>query len=221
MNGKSGVSDFFSRLYYENIGRIGESSTPIINSFRKEAIEKFNLLGVPTKKMESYKYTNLETFFRHDYQSYFIPEASHFRKAEEFRCDVTELDAHGIVLMNGFYPTINGKLRELPGGIIIGSLNAAARKYPDLIEKHYGKYARSDSDGLIHLNTAMVPDGVFIFVPRGSVPGKPVQVVNLVDSEQDTCDQHRKLIIVEENAECCLLSATTRCRRNVFLQMRS
>ena len=107
--------------------------------------------------------------------------------------------------MNGFYPTINGKLRELPGGIIIGSLNAAARKYPDLIEKHYGKYAGSDSDGLIHLNTAMVPDGVFIYVPRGAVPGKPVQVVNLVDSEQDTFNQHRKLIIVEENAECSLI----------------
>jgi len=34
---------------------------------------------------------------------------------------------------------------------------------------------------------------------------KPVQVVNLVDSEEDTFNQHRNLIIVEENAEFTLI----------------
>ncbi len=205
MNGKSEVSEFFSKLYSENISRIEEGSTPFLNSFRKAAFEKFSILGVPTKKMESYKYTNLESWFRHDYQSYFIPDESHFQKAEDFRCDVTDLDAHGIVLMNGFYPTLNGKLRELPGGIIIGSLNEAARKYPHLLEKHYGKYAKNDADGLIHLNTAMVSDGVFIYVPGGASPSKPVQVVNLVDSDRDTFNQHRNLIIVGENARCSVI----------------
>ena len=119
---------------------------------------------------------------------------------------MTDLDAHGVVLVNGFYPTINGKLRELPGRIIIGSLNEAAKKYPALVEKHYGKYARSESDGLIHLNTAMASDGLFIYVPNGTVLKKPVQVVNLVDSEEaDTFSQHRNLIIVGENAEFNLI----------------
>ena len=94
---------------------------------------------------------------------------------------------------------------NFPDGIIIGSLNEAAKKYPALIEKHYGKYAKSESDGLIHLNTAMASDGVFIYVPRGAVLKKPVQVVNLVDSEEDTFNQHRNLIIVEENAEFTLI----------------
>ena len=66
-----------------------------------------------------------------------------------------------------FIPTINEKLRELPGGIWIGSLNEAAMKFGSLIEKHYGKYAKSDTDGLIHLNTAMASDGVFVYVPEG------------------------------------------------------
>lgn len=194
------VSEIYSGIYADNIGKIIEGSSPYINSFREEAFRKFNQLGIPTRKNESYKYTNLDLFFRHDYKTYFIPDKSDFIKAEEFRCDVSDLDAHGIVLMNGFYPTINGRLRHLLEGIIIGSLNEAARKFTGLVEKHYGKYARSNSDGLIHLNTAMASDGVFIHVPRGTVLSKPVQIVNLVDSVQDTFNQHRNLIIVEKNA---------------------
>jgi Fe-S cluster assembly protein SufD len=205
MNGKSESTGFYSELYTENIRKITEDSSPFINSFREQAFEKFNQLGVPTKKNEAYRYTNLDLFFRHDYKSYFIPDESDFRKAEEFRCDVTDLDAHGVVLVNGFYPTINGKLRQLPGGITIGSLNEAAKQFPGLVEKHYGNYAKSESDGLIHLNTAMVSDGVFVHVPRGTVLKKPVQVVNLVDSKEDTFNQHRNLIIVEDNAEFTII----------------
>ena len=205
MNGKSEVTEIYSGLYTDNIGKITEGSSPHINSFRQQAFEKFNQLGVPTRKNETYKYTNLDLFFKHDYKTYFIPDESDFLKAEEFRCDVTDLDAHGVVLVNGFYPTVNGKLRQLPGNITIGSLNEAAKKYPDLVAKHYCKYAQSNSDGLIHLNTAMASDGVFIYVPRGSVLKKPVQVVDLVDSKEDTFNQHRNLIIVEDNAEFTLI----------------
>jgi Fe-S cluster assembly protein SufD len=205
MNGKSEVSEFYSGLYTDNIKKIEEDSSPFVNSFRKEAFEKFSQLGVPTKKNEAYRYTNLDLFFRHNYKSYFIPDKADFQKAEDFRCDVTDLDAHGVVLMNGFYPTINGKLRNLPGDITIGSLNEAAKQFPDIVEKHYNRYAKSDSDGLIHLNTALVSDGVFIYVPRLAVLKKPVQVVNLVDSKEDTFNQRRNLIIVEDNAEFTLI----------------
>lgn len=205
MSEKSGVTERYIELYKDNIDKISAISSPYINSFRKAAFEKFSLLGIPTRKNEAYKYTNLNVFFDHDYKSYFIPVLSDFVKAEEFSCDVTDLDAHGIVLMNGFYPAVNEKLRELPGGIIIGSLNEAALKFPDLIEKHYCKYADSETDGLIHLNTAMASDGVFVYVPEGVSINKPVQVVNLVQSDDDMFNQHRNLIIVEKNAEFSII----------------
>lgn len=205
MNGISEVTNYYSELYEANIKKITDDSSAFINSFRSSAFGEFNRLGVPTRKNEAYKYTNLDLFFKHEYKTYFIPEKADYEKAEDFRCDVTDLDAHGIVLMNGFYPTINGKLRELPGGITIGSLNEASRKFPGIVEKHYSKYAKSTTDGLIHLNTAMASDGVFVHVPRGARLSKPVQVVNLVDSDEDTFNQHRNLIVVEENAEMTII----------------
>jgi Fe-S cluster assembly protein SufD len=205
MNGKSELTERYIALYKENIDKISGVSSPLINSFRGAAFEKFSELGIPTKKNEAYKYTNLNIFFDHDYKSYFMPVASDFEKAEEFRCDVTDLDTHGIVLLNGFYPTINEKLRQLPSGVWIGSLNEAAIKFPDIIRQHYGKYANSYNDGLIDLNTAMASDGVFVYVPENVTLSKPVQVVNLVQSDEDMFNQHRNLIIVEKNAEFSII----------------
>jgi Fe-S cluster assembly protein SufD len=205
MNGQSEVNEKYLKIYSENISRVSSVSSPLLNAFRNEAYRKFTSLGIPTKKDEAYKYTNLNLFFDHDYATYFIPGESDFAKAEEFRCDIEELDAHGVVLMNGFYPALNGKLRRLQGGVMIGSLNEAAREYPEIIKKHYGKYAQSETDGLVALNSALAPDGIFIYVPEKATLSKPVQIVNLVDSEVDSFNQPRNLIVVEKGADFSML----------------
>jgi Fe-S cluster assembly protein SufD len=207
----------YYNLYKENISRITDESSPYVNSFRESAIAEFNRLGIPTKKNESYRYTNLDTFFNHEYKSYFLPTASDFEKAEEFRCDVTDLDAHGLVLLNGFYPTISNKLRELPGGIWIGSMTEAAGKFEDQIRRHYNKYINSSSDGLVHLNTAMASDGVFIYIPEGVVLNKPIQIINLVQSDEDIFCQHRSLIVAEKNSNATVIICDHTLSPNKFL----
>lgn len=205
MNSNTEMTERYISLYRDNIGKVRAGSSPLINSLREDAFNRFCEMGVPTKKNEAYKYTNLNIFFDHDYKSYFMPETADFVKAEQFRCDVADLDTHGIVLLNGFYPTINEKLRQLPSGVWIGSLNEAAVRFPEIIEKHYGKYADSNTDGLVHLNTAMASDGVFVYVPEGVTLPKPVQIVNLVQAEEDMFNQHRNLFVVEKNAEISII----------------
>jgi Fe-S cluster assembly protein SufD len=208
------VSQKYLKLYRDNIGKISKTSSPYINSFRDKAFEKFNELGIPSKKNEMYRYANLNLFFEREYSGYFLPAADDFRKAENFKCDVANLDAYVLTLINGFYPA---EIKRLPDGIWIGNLNEAALKFPELIEKHYGKYAQSDVDGLVHLNTAMASDGVFIYVPDGVKINKPVQVVNLVDAAEDTFNQHRNLIIVGNEAEFSLIVCDHTLSPNKFL----
>jgi Fe-S cluster assembly protein SufD len=202
---KTEITDKYLGLYRDNIDKISGISSPFINTFRAAAFNKFSELGIPTKKNEAYKYTNLNLFFDHDYENYFMPVKKDFLEAEKFRCEVTDLDAHGIVLLNGFYPTLKEKLVQLPSGVWIGSLNEAAVKFPEVFQKHFGKYAKSETDGLIHLNTAMASDGVFVYVPEGVTLTRPVQVVNLVQSNDDMFNQHRNLIIAEKNSNFSII----------------
>lgn len=199
------LTEKYHRFFKEYRKGIESNSPGFFNSLREEAIEKFVANGIPTRKNEAYKYTDLEIYFKHDYENYFIPKAGDFAKAERFRCDVADLDSHGIILLNGFYPEISDKLRELPGGLVVGSLNEAWKRYRPIVEKHFNKYVRSGNDGLIHLNIAMASGGVFIYAPEGVVLNKPVQIINLVDSEHDIFNQRRNLIIAGENSAFSLI----------------
>ncbi len=205
MSKMNGTTAGFEAIYHDNLKRINEGSAPFFNTFREEAMKKFILAGVPTRKNEAYRYTNLDSFFKSEYKGYFLPETADFSVAEEFRCDVEELDAHGLVLLNGFYPTLESGLKQINGGIWVGSINEAAKKFPKEVESHYNRYASQSDDSLVSLNTGMASDGVFMLIPKNTKPEKPIQVVNLVHSTEDIFVQHRNLIVVEDGADVTLI----------------
>ncbi len=188
-------------------GREGlfKKSPGLFNSFREEAFSTFLSLGLPDKKNEAYKYTDLDKFFSYDYRGYYVPSTADYTQAERFKCEVEDLDVWNIVLMNGFYPHSDQGLMMLPGGFWAGSMTAAAKQFPGLIQRHYNKYVTNDKDGLVHLNTALASDGLFIYAPKGTTISKPLQIVNLVHSDRDIFVQDRNLIVVEEGADLTLL----------------
>lgn len=178
----------------------GTNESIFLKTSRKEAFEKFTDLGIPSKKDERYKYTSLEPSFHNKLKWMVSPEIVHFDIRHLFHCDIPTLDTFMIILLNGFYYGQKSQLSELPGGIIYGSINEAARRMPEVFSKNYNKAASKPNDGLIELNSAFFRDGFFIYVPENTVFEKPIQVVNLVLSEQDLLVQNRNLVILEENA---------------------
>ncbi|MDT8401767.1 MAG: SufD family Fe-S cluster assembly protein, partial [Bacteroidales bacterium] len=201
MDKKTETIQRFSKLYSDNKSRIENNSAGMINSFRRDAMNQFIELGLPDRKNESYRYTNLDPWFNADYKSYFVAVEEDFRAAENFKCEVADLDSYDLVLLNGIPPRHNGSLAALPEGIWVGSLAEAAEKYPDLVARHYARYALNGKDGLIPLNTALASDGIFLHIEKGVSLTKPVQIINLVHSDQDMFVQHRNLIVVEDNAK--------------------
>jgi Fe-S cluster assembly protein SufD len=195
------ILDRFSDLYQDNRLKIEENSAPLINRFRGDAMGQFLKLGIPMRRNEAYRYTNLEPWFAGNYKSFFVPGTTDFGVAEKFSCEVDTLDTHTLVLLNGYYPTLNGSISELPDGIWVGSLAKASLMFPEIVKRHYGAYAKNGDDGLIPLNTALATDGIFVYVPKGVTSSKPIQIINLVHSEVDMLVQHRNLMVVEENAD--------------------
>jgi len=204
MQKKIVISDIereFIDLYKENRSMFEAKTSATVNKVRRSGIKDFERLGIPGKKNEDYKHTHLQSLFRNGYRKYMEQKNVEFNLANVFQCDIPTLDAHLVILVNGFFDKKNGdSLRELPSGIIIGSLAAASREYPELFEKHYGKYA-SHKDGLVALNSAFAQDGIFLYVPEGSVYKKPIQIVNIVLANEDIMVQHRNMIVVEDNAQ--------------------
>ncbi|MCI0522373.1 MAG: SufD family Fe-S cluster assembly protein, partial [Bacteroidales bacterium] len=199
------VINRLSALYAASRDGFRYESPEILNRHREGAYNDFIRLGIPDRKNEAYKYTNLEQFLSHDYQGYYLPVEEDFKEAEKFHCEVEDLDVWNMVLLNGFFPHGDKGLVMLPGGIWVGSMKAAVKQFPSMVEKHYNRYVDNETDGLVPLNTALASDGLFIYAPRNTVYTKPIQIVNLLHSEKDIFVQDRNLIVVEEGAQLNLL----------------
>lgn len=93
----------------------------------------------------------------------------------------------------------------LPDGVLFGSLKEMAEAHPELIKKYYGKLADTSQDAIAAFNTMFAQDGVCMYVPKGTVIDKPIQLVNILRADTNTMVNRRILIILEEGAQAKLL----------------
>jgi Fe-S cluster assembly protein SufD len=207
----------FLDIYQENINDIKNASPDYINEIREKAIKQFEILGIPDKKNENYKYTDLNNEFDNGYKMYLSPKNIKFEVNDIFNCDVPDLNTKVILLLNGWYYDRENLMHELPGGALIGSFHAAAEKYPELVKKHFANYAKMDKEGLVAMNTAFAKDGVFFYVPKGVVIEKPIQIINVLMDEEDGFTQHRNLFILEENSAASIVICDHTLSRPNFL----
>ena len=74
-----------------------------------------------------------------------------------------------------------------------------------LLPKYYNRLAGADGDAITDLNTMLCQDGLLVYVPRGVVVDKTIQVINILRSDVDLMVNRRVLIVAEEGAEVKLL----------------
>lgn len=192
-------------LYGQCRQMIMDHSCGTMNAVRDAAFEDFRRLGFPTKKVERYKYTDIPSLFEPDYGLNLNRLDIPVDPYEAFRCDVPNLSTSLYFVVNdSFYSKALPK-RELPEGVVVGSLAKIAAERPELIEKYYAKIARTADDAITALNTMLAQDGLLVYVPKGIVVDKAVQVINILRSDVDLMVNRRVLIIVEERAEVKLL----------------
>ena len=195
----------YIELYDECRGMICSHSAEVMNAVRDEAYENFKGQGFPTKKVERYKYTDIEKLFEPNYGLNLNRLDIPVNPYDAFRCDVPNLSTSLYFVVNdAFYKKIEPKAL-LPEGVIVDSLKNQAEKNPDLIAKYYSKLAKTDEDAVTALNTMLAQDGLVVYVPRNVVVDRAVQVINILRSDVDLMVNRRVLIVVEEGAEVKLL----------------
>jgi Fe-S cluster assembly protein SufD len=202
---KADLSLKYTGHYNEVKDLLFEGSSDVLNSQRNKAFQDFVMQGIPTRKNENYKYTNLQPHFLPEYKFIHQREKTEADLNAVFRCDVPQMNTHLTLLINGWFYRENKETGELPEGVILGSLEDIANSHPGLIEKYYAKIADTAEDPLVALNTAFAKDGYFLYIPKNVTVEKPLQLINLLQSERDTFATERNLIVVESGASLQLL----------------
>ena len=170
-----GVGAQYIELYQQARDLICQHSSDVMNAQRDHAFEQFKSKGFPTRKEERYKYTNVQELFAPDFglnlNRFQIPVNPY----DAFRCDVPNLSTSLYFVVNdGFYEDALPKA-SLPEGVIVGSLSKNAH----LIGDYYNRLAAND-DAVSSLNTMLAQDGLLVYVPRGVVVDRAIQVINIL-----------------------------------------
>ena len=191
-------------LYDECSSLIGLQSPALLNTLRGRAREKLETARLPRKGSEDYEATDLEAVFAHDYGVNVNRLPFEADPAETFHCDVPNMSTCLYYSSNDAFHSSPTAERNI-GQVVVEPFSMAAVDYPELMTTYYGQLARL-SDPTVALNSLLVQDGLFIYVPDGVVAERPIQLVNIFNAALDMMVQRRLLIIVGKNAALRLLA---------------
>jgi len=145
---------------------------------RLQAFEAYERAGLPHRRLEDWKYTDLRALMREVLPLAAAPDASALKRSEAALKAVSAVDAYRLVLVDGVFAPSLSSLKKLEAGVRVQTLR-------DVLEDS-SNAARADllengvaSGAMIALNAAMATDGVLITVGDGSVLAKPLHIVHV------------------------------------------
>ncbi len=196
-------------LYNQARQMIFDHAPESMNVVRDQAFEDFCKQGFPTKKVERYKYTDIQKLFEPDYGVNLSRLQIPVDPYEAFRCDVPNLSTSLYFVVNDMFFHDDKPKGHLPEGVIIGSM----RDYPELVAKYYTKLAKTSEDAITALNTMLAQDGLLVYVPKNTKVDRAIQVINILKATPQNAQRvvpdlmvnRRVLIVLEESAEIKML----------------
>lgn len=192
-------------LYNQCKGMINKHAPQVLNDLRDKAFDDFCRLGFPSKKVERYKYTDMQKIFEPDYGLNLNRLEIPVNPYDVFKCDVPNLSTSLYFVVNdSFYDKILPKC-SLAEGVVVGSLSKVATEHPELVAKYYGKIANAGDDAVTALNTMLSQDGLMVYVPKNVKVEKAIQVINILRSDVDLMVNRRVLIVMEQGSEAKFL----------------
>ena len=208
----------YIELYEQARQMICDHAPAVMNAVRDEAFRLFKTNGFPSRKVERYKYTDLQKLFEPNYGLNLNRLDIPVDPYQAFSCDVPNLSTSLYFMVNDqFY---RGERREergerivqprLPEGVIIGSIAelfsvGEGAQSPTSLQRYYNLQAGKSDDAVTHLNTVLAQDGLLVYVPKNVKVDRAIQVINIMRSNVDLMLNRRVLIVLEEGAQIKLL----------------
>ena len=196
-----GSEQQYIELYEQTRQMIFDHAPEAMNVVRDQAFEDFKAQGFPSKKVERYKYTDIQKLFVPDYGVNINRLQIPVDPYEAFRCDVPNLSTSLYFVVNDMFYHDDKPKGHLPEGVIVGSL----RDYPELIAKYYAKQAKTSDDAVTALNTMLAQDGMLVYVPKHVKVDRAIQVINILKATPQNAQRivpdlmvNRRVLIVLE-----------------------
>lgn len=175
-------------------------SEPWLDQLRKSGLENFSKNGLPTPKLEEWKYTNLN-----------VLDNNNSRNTNKLNVDRLHLDwlppkigAHRLVFVNGHFDVQLSEIGQLGDGITVRSLSEVLSAEPDLIADYLGQISSVEDFPILALNTAFIEDGLVILIEKIKL-NKPIEVLFVSKGGHNATYHPRNLVVAKDKANVTIL----------------
>jgi Fe-S cluster assembly protein SufD len=176
-------------------------------AMREAAFRRFERQGLPDRRVEDWKYTDLRGAMRETLPLAPPPDAAaKVSVAARAGAQLAGLEARRIVFIDGAFVAELSDLAELEPGLAIGAMAAALAAGDPFIAAHQGKVAPSD-DVAVALNTAFMGDGAAIRIAAGATLARPIHLVFSNSGQRPAAIFPRSLIVVESGARAMMVES--------------
>lgn len=139
-----------------------------LGPLRSEAKAAFEEQGIPTRRLEAWKGTNLASL-----------EKMQFARVAGFEPSPVVMTGSGtpeLRFVDGRLDTANSQSENLPTGVRLLSLAEARRQAPHLLEGRLGQLADPKQNALVALQTAFLDDGAVLILDDGCQLEAPLRL---------------------------------------------
>ena len=185
----------YIQLFTDHRTLLDKGSCAVMNAAREGAASLLSEKGLPTKRTEEYRYTDVQAAFAPDFGvnlQRLMPSVDAY---SAYKCNVPNLSTTLLFVVNDT-PIPLPENTHLPEGVRIQRLTESG----DFIADFYNR-AAMDGDAIAALNTMLAQDGILIYLPKNTALKHPIQIVNVCDAQHPMLSNRRLLIIAEAGVE--------------------
>jgi Fe-S cluster assembly protein SufD len=177
-----------------------------VAALREDAFRRFETEGLPHRRIEEWKYTDLRALMRDAEPLAGVPDAAAKARAERAAAALEMIDARRIVFVDGAFVPELSDLAGLEAGLTISSMaKTLAAGDPRLVAR-LGKVVPTD-DVAVALNTAFMGDGAVIHVAAGAALARPIHLVFVNAGGEAASVFVRSLVVIEKGARAMLVES--------------
>lgn len=177
------------------------------SALREAAFRRFAAQGLPHRRVEEWKYTDLRALMRDAKPLAAPPDAAALARARTAASVLDDVTCRRIVFVDGAFAPQFSDLVGLEPGLTIRPMAQALAAGDPLIDAHLGKVVAIDGDPAVALNTAFMGDGALIHLAAGTVIDRPLNLVFLAAGNRPAAMFTRSLAVAERGARAMLIES--------------
>lgn len=193
------LSDSFAvaRDRLPGTGRVAEA--------RRAAFDAYDRVGLPHRRIEDWKYTDLRVLMREVLPLAPAPDAAALTRAAAAVKLQAVKGARRLVLVDGVFAPKLSDLDGLENGVVVGTLHGVLESGEAGLQDQL--FSLDNANPMIALNSAMMTDGVVIQIADGVVLTQPLQIIHVATGTTPTAMFTRSLLRLGKDAGVTLVES--------------